>query len=216
MHRSDGAAKPRSGVLPEGAVATMNQTVPLCLASSSPRRAELLRRYDLQFEQYAPEVDESPRSGESPASLVQRLAIAKAEAGRSRFPAHLILGADTTVVVGGEMLGKPESSTDAARMLEALSGRTHEVLSAYCLLHGKAAGPHVRLVETKVTFRRLPPFWITWYSAQPEALDKAGAYGIQGIGGAMISRIEGSYTCVMGLPVEAIVWDLLERGWLTL
>jgi septum formation protein len=101
-------------------------------------------------------------------------------------------------------------------MLEALSGRTHQVLSAYCLLHGKSSDPHVRLVETAVTFRQLPPYWIAWYSAQPEARDKAGAYGIQGIGGAMISRIDGSYTCVMGLPIEAIVWDLLERGWLTL
>lgn len=194
----------------------MNQSVPLCLASSSPRRVELLRCYDLRFEQYAPEVDESPRSGESPASLVKRLALAKAEAARTRFPAHLILGADTTVVVDKRMLGKPESPADAARMLEALSGRTHQVLSAYCLLHANAADPHVRLVETKVTFRPLPPSWITWYSAQPEARDKAGAYGIQGIGGAMVSRIEGSYTCVMGLPIEAIVWDLLERGWLTL
>jgi septum formation protein len=194
----------------------MNQTLPLCLASSSPRRAELLRRYDLQFEMHAPEVDETPRSSEAPAALVQRLALAKAKSAHGRFPAHLILAADTTVVIGGRMLAKPDSPTDAARMLGVLSGRTHQVLSAYCLLDGSAAEPLVRLVETAVTFRQLPPFWITWYSAQSEARDKAGAYGIQGIGGAMISRIEGSYTCVMGLPIEAVVWDLLERGWLTL
>lgn len=101
-------------------------------------------------------------------------------------------------------------------MLNLLAGRTHRVLSAYCLLDAQTGQEHSRVIETAVTFRKLPPSWIAWYSAQPEARDKAGAYGIQGIGGAMIDRIEGSYTCVMGLPIEAIVWDLLERGWLTL
>jgi len=194
----------------------MNQTRPLCLASASPRRAELLQRYGLRFDTFAPAVDEAARPGEAPEALVLRLAIDKAAAARKHFPTHLILAGDTTVVVDGRMLGKPESPADAARMLGHLSGRTHRVLSAYCLLDGKTSQTHTRVVDTAVTFRPLPQAWIAWYSAQPEAQDKAGAYGIQGIGGAMIARIEGSYTCVMGLPIEAIVWDLLERGWLTL
>lgn len=188
----------------------------LCLASASPRRAELLRRYELRFDAVAPDIDEAPLERESPREMVGRLAAAKARAARPRFPEHVILGADTTVVIDGGILGKPESPRDAARMLTLLSGRTHQVLSAYCLLDARAGWEHTRVVETAVTFRELPPSWIAWYSAQPEARDKAGAYGIQGIGGAMIHRIEGSYTCVMGLPIEAIVWDLLERGWLTL
>lgn len=196
--------------------AAMKQTRPLCLASASPRRAELLRRYGLAFDACAPDVDEAARPGEAPDALVLRLAAAKAEAARTRFPAHVILGADTTVVLDGRMLGKPASPADAARMLGLLAGRTHRVLSAYCLLEAATGQAHARVIDTAVTFRPLPQAWIAWYSAQPEAQDKAGAYGIQGIGGAMISRIEGSYTCVMGLPIEAIVWDLLERGWLTL
>jgi septum formation protein len=194
----------------------MKQTRPLCLASASPRRADLLRRYGLSFDAFAPDVDEAARPGEAPDALVQRLAGDKAAAARTRFPAHVILGADTTVVLDGQMLGKPASPAHAADMLSLLSGRTHRVLSAYCLLDGPTGRAHARVVDTAVTFRALPQAWIAWYSAQPEAQDKAGAYGIQGIGGAMISRIEGSYTCVMGLPIEAIVWDLLERGWLTL
>ena len=194
----------------------MIQTRPLCLASSSPRRAELLTRYGLRFDAVSPAVDEAPLGAESPREMVGRLAAAKAAAARSRFPRHVILGADTAVVIDGGLLGKPDSPRDAARMLTVLSGRTHRVLSAYCLLDAQTGLAHTQAVETAVTFRPLPPSWIAWYSAQPEAQDKAGAYGIQGIGGAMIDRIEGSYTCVMGLPIEAIVWDLLERGWLTL
>lgn len=192
------------------------QTRPLCLASASPRRAELLTRCGLRFETISPDVDESPLHHEAPRETVARLAAAKASAARSRFPNHVILGADTTVTIDGGMLGKPASQEDAARMLAALSGRTHRVLSAYCLLDAASGRAHTQVIETDVTFRELPPRWIAWYSAQPEARDKAGAYGIQGIGGAMVLRIEGSYTCVMGLPIEAIVWDLLERGWLTL
>jgi septum formation protein len=194
----------------------MIQTRALCLASASPRRAELLRRYDLAFDTFTPDIDESPLPGEPPERLVARLALAKAEASRPGFPGHVILAGDTTVVVDGQSLGKPDSAADAARMLTLLAGRTHTVLSAYCLLDAATGKPLTRVVDTAVTFRSLPPSWIAWYSAQPESRDKAGAYGIQGVGGAMIQRIEGSYTCVMGLPIEAVVWDLLDQGWLTL
>ena len=194
----------------------MNQTRPICLASASPRRAELLRRFGLHFDTYSPDIDESPSPAEPPETLVRRLAEAKARAGNTRYPSHLIIAADTTVLLDGAMLGKPESPADAARMLSLLSGRAHQVLSAYCLLDGPTGELRAQVIETAVTFRALPRSWIAWYSSQPEAQDKAGAYGIQGVGGAMISRIEGSFTCVMGLPIEAIVWDLLERGWLTL
>ncbi len=194
----------------------MIQHRPLCLASASPRRAELLERLGLRFERFEPQVEESPLPGELPAATVARLAEAKARAAHQRYPGHLILAGDTEVVSRGRLLGKPADAAEAQRMLEELSGSTHSVLSAYHALDGASGQSCAGVVETRVTFRALPPAWVRWYSQLPEGRDKAGAYGIQGLGGVMVSRIEGSYTAVMGFPVESIVWDLLERGWLSL
>jgi len=194
----------------------MKQLRPICLASASPRRAELLERYGLAFVRCHPRVDERLLPGEAPEAHVARLAARKAEAALAEHGDHLIVAGDTVVVHGGVVLGKPDSPQDAERMLTLLSGQTHRVLSACVLLDGPSGTRLERCVETLVTFRELPAPWIRWYSRLDECRDKAGAYGIQGIGGAMVARIEGSYNNVMGLPVEAIVWDLLDMGWVAL
>jgi septum formation protein len=193
----------------------MKLTRPLCLASASPRRRELLEQFGLTFDVVAPAVDETPHEGEPPEELVARLSRAKAEAARKDFPRHVILAGDTVVALGVQILGKPGSPQEAARMLGQLSGRTHRVLTGYTLLDGAGGRRIGRVVTTDVTFRVLPPEWVGWYSHLPEAWDKAGAYGIQGQGGAMVSDIRGSYTNVVGLPVESVIWDLVEQGWLT-
>ena len=194
----------------------MKQLRPLCLASSSPRRRALLRQVGLAFVVFGPQVDERLLPGETPEAHVERLAGLKAEAARAPHPGHGILAGDTVVVQDAEPLGKPADPAEAERMLTRLSGATHRVLSAYCLLDADTGERSAGRVETRVTFRRLPPAWIRWYSRLDEARDKAGAYGIQGIGGAMVDRIEGSYPNVVGFPIEAIVWELLARGWLAL
>jgi nucleoside triphosphate pyrophosphatase len=194
----------------------MKQTRALCLASASPRRAELLRRFGLDFAVFAPQVDERALPGEGPLEHVARLAGLKARAARAGHPRHGILAGDTVVVLGEELLGKPADAGDAERMLTRLSGMTHRVLSAYRLLDADSGEESGQSVETRVTFRRLPQAWLRWYSRLDETRDKAGAYGIQGIGGAMVERIEGSYSNVVGFPIETIVWDLLARGWLAL
>jgi septum formation protein len=194
----------------------MKQSRPICLASASPRRKELLERFALRFEVFAPQVDERLQAGETAAAHVARLAALKAETARRAFPDHLILAADTVVVYRNRILGKPAGPEDAARMLRLLSGRSHRVLSAYALLDGPSGERGGATVDTRVTFRALPPEWIAWYSRLPEAQDKAGAYGIQGVGGAMVQRIVGSYTNVVGFPIEHVLWALMERGWVTL
>lgn len=196
--------------------APMRQTRALCLASASPRRHEMLERFGLTFVTVAPRVDETALPAESPAGHVARLAACKAEVARREYPGHVILAGDTVVVQGGDILGKPRDPDEAARMLTRLSGAAHRVLSAYCLLDAASGAALARTVETQVTFRRLPPEWIRWYSRLDEAQDKAGAYGIQGVGGAMVESLTGSYTNVVGLPIESVVWDLLEQGWLVL
>jgi nucleoside triphosphate pyrophosphatase len=194
----------------------LRQMRPLCLASASPRRRELLERFGLRFAVHAPQVDERVLPGEAPRAHVERLARLKAQSARAAHPGHGILAGDTVVVLAEAILGKPADADDAQRMLEQLSGRTHSVLSAWRLLDADSSEESGGAEETRVSFRRLPPAWIRWYSRLDEALDKAGAYGIQGIGGAMVERIEGSYPNVVGFPIEAVVWAMLSRGWLEL
>ncbi|WP_108649184.1 Maf family protein [Dongshaea marina] len=189
----------------------LNETITLYLASQSPRRKELLSQLDYPFELLRPDVVEQREADEKAEDYVCRLAQEKAKAGVEIAPSELpVLGADTIVVVGERILEKPLDLTDAKDMLEMLSGTTHQVMTAIAL-----ATPHsceVRLVVTDVTFRKLLEHEIENYWHTGEPCDKAGAYGIQGIAGKFVSRIDGSYTGVVGLPL--LETDLLIQSYL--
>lgn len=194
----------------------------LVLASASPRRAEILRNAGIDFTVHATQIDESLRTGESPTDYVRRLALEKARAAArelATLPARdaLIIGADTVVVIGGEILGKPSSAEDAGRMLRLLSGNTHEVHTGLALIRQPDDTERVAEEVTRVTFAFLTPRGIEGYLATGEPMDKAGSYAIQGFAGRFITRIEGCYFNVMGLPL-ARFWTLLrefERNLLT-
>lgn len=179
----------------------------LILASQSPRRAEILRLAGISFTVRSAPVDEVPRPGEDPEPYVLRLAEEKALA----VPAdaeETVLGADTTVVVDGEILGKPADAADARRMLEALSGRRHQVLTGICLRRDK--GLIRDSAVTDVWFSPMTAGEIDEYIASGEPMDKAGAYAIQGLASKYIERIEGCYFNVVGLPV-ALVYRHLRQ-----
>jgi septum formation protein len=188
----------------------------LILASASPRRAEILRQAGIAFETQPTLLDESLRAGELPGDYVRRLALEKARAAaeESRYSGEcLFLGADTVVVAGEEMLGKPGSEEEVRRMLRRLSGSVHEVHTGIALLRRPGATERVAEEITRVTFAPLSAEEIESYTQSGEPFDKAGAYAIQGIGGRYITRIEGCYFNVMGLPL-ARLWSLLrEFGW---
>ena len=175
----------------------------LVLASASPRRAELLRAAGIPFEVVAADVDERQHAGEDAESYVRRLAGAKAVRVASAYPGRAVLGADTTVVVDGEVLGKPRDAAEAASMLRRLSGRNHEVLTGVCLI-GRDGHAETAVASTTVEFRPLTPAEIEAYVASGEPMDKAGAYAIQGGAGPFVSRIDGDYDNVVGLPVALI------------
>jgi septum formation protein len=178
----------------------------LVLASRSPRRAELLAAAGIEFTVRTADIDETPRPGESPGDYVLRIAQEKAEAV-VRDASETVLAADTIVVVDSEIMGKPRNHADAVRMLNALSGRRHEVTTGICLL--LARDIVLDSATTGVWFLPLSEDEIAWYVASGEPMDKAGAYGIQGLASRFIDRIEGSYTNVVGLPV-ALVYQLLS------
>jgi septum formation protein len=175
----------------------------LVLASGSPRRRELLERLGLSFDVLPADVDESPRPGEEPRGYVLRLAREKAERVAERLagrrPFSVVLAADTAVVLGEEILGKPGNGREAEAILSRLSGNDHRVLTGVAV--AQAAGVESTVVETRVRFRVLSAEEIRWYVATGEPLDKAGAYGIQGVGGAFVRAIEGSASNVVGLPL---------------
>lgn len=173
----------------------------LVLASRSPRRREILQQAGIPFTVRPADVDETPRPHEAPRDYVTRIAAEKASAVAAG-PDDIVLGADTTVAVSGEILGKPRDSADAARMLELLSGRRHEVLTGICL---KAAARVVQdCAETAVWFASLSRQEIADYAAGGEPLDKAGGYAIQGLASKFVQRIEGCYFNVMGLPIALV------------
>ena len=185
----------------------MTDAAPLVLASSSPRRAELLKAAGIAFVVRPVDVDERVRAGESPHDYVLRLATEKARA-LSVSAGDVILAADTTVVVDGDILGKPVNAAEATSMLTRLSGRTHQVLTGVCVLSGEHVEAQVSVSE--VEFQDMDEREIRWYVATGEPMDKAGAYGIQGLGSRFITRVRGSYTNVVGLPV-AVVYEMLKR-----
>jgi septum formation protein len=179
----------------------------LLLASQSPRRAEILRSVGWPFETFAVEIDETPRAAESPVQYVERLALEKAEAAARAKRARLVLGADTTVVVEGEILGKPETDGDARRMLRILSDRWHEVLTGVALVEGGTEGvlrQRVAHERTRVRFGPLTEREIDWYVQTGEPADKAGAYAVQGYAALFIDGIEGDYWNVVGLPIRLV------------
>jgi septum formation protein len=183
----------------------------LVLASGSPRRRELLERLGLSFEVQPADVDESPRYDEDPRTYVLRLAREKAERVAMGRRAVVVLAADTAVVLGEEILGKPGDEHEAEAMLSRLSGRHHRVLTGVAV--AGAAGLNAVAVETRVRLRALSAEEIRWYVRTGEPLDKAGAYGIQGIGGAFVREIEGSASNVVGLPLAETLELLASTGY---
>ena len=182
------------------------------LASNSPRRKELLEQIGVtDFKVSAPNVDESVEPGLSPAEIVEQLSRRKAEAAANKAgPSDLIIAADTVVALDGAVLGKPRSEEDAFAMLTSLSGREHHVYTGVTVLQGdRAVTGHE---ETAVTFRELPRSEIRSYIATGEPMDKAGAYGIQGVGALLVSGIRGDYCNVVGLPVFRLGRMLAEFG----
>jgi len=180
------------------------------LASSSPRRRQLLNLIGIAHEVRPPNIDETMRPRETPRRHAERLAREKASAIAKRDPDLITIGADTIVVVSRKVLGKPRDADDAARMLALLSGREHTVTTAVAVSRGKKLRSAVE--EVSVRFRRLRDDEIEAYIATGEPMDKAGAYGIQGYGATIVERIEGDYFAVMGLPIVRLVGLLRDVG----
>lgn len=196
----------------------------LYLASHSPRRRELLRQINVRFETLllrsdrtrGGDVQEVPREGETPADYVSRVTVEKARAGMVRareraLAPGLVLAADTEVVIDGEALGKPRDAAHATQMLARLSGRSHEVLSAVALATGETQ-VDIRLTRSVVHLAAIDPGDLRRYVASGEPLDKAGAYAIQGLGALFVTRLEGSYSAVMGLPLHETAELLRNSG----
>ncbi len=184
----------------------------LILASGSPRRRELLSGCGLKFEVIIPGSDETPEDGESPEEMVKRLAMIKAEEISRQHSAAAVIGADTTVVLGKSVMGKPSDVKEAQEMLSKLQGNYHEVWGGFALLNPKDGVRHVEAHCTKVKIASLGQQAIKAYVQTGEPMDKAGAYAAQGIGAAFIERIEGSYTNVVGLPLTAVLATLVRYG----
>lgn len=202
---------------------------PLLLGSGSPRRREILTSLGLPLRVAAAEVDEGTRPGEGPAAYLERITLAKLAAVRQLPPAAgagAILVADTSVILGESILGKPRDEAEARAMLSALSGREHQVWTRFAIAGGSqaatatastpepgcAAPLHAETVVTRVCFRALRDDEVALYAATGEGLDKAGAYAIQGIGAFAVARIEGSYSNVVGLPACEVVSALRATG----
>jgi septum formation protein len=184
---------------------------PLVLASRSPRRAELLERLGLRFEVLPAEIDESYVDHEMPADHAERLAREKAFVIAQRRPEALVVGSDTIVVLGSDVLGKPRDERDAVGMLQRLSGRDHQVFTGVAVANGGRVESDLERVS--VRFRRLSQRECEEYVATGEPMDKAGAYGIQGFGSALVERIDGDYFAVMGLPVVRTLELIARFGW---
>jgi septum formation protein len=210
-----GASRRISAIAPgtadvNGFILTIIAAVRLILASASPRRAELLRAAGFEFETIAADVDERVRPGESPTTYVRRLAADKSAAvhlasGRHREPANEVLtvAADTAVILEDQILGKPKNDVEAGEMLRQLAGRRHNVVTGLSLRRG--AFEVGRVEVTAVHFAPLTADDVAWYVASGEGRDKAGAYAIQGLASRFVTRIDGSYSNVVGLPVAAMV-----------
>jgi len=189
----------------------------IILASSSPRRSEILREAGIAFEIRSADIDERALPGESAQAMVTRLAEAKARTVASEIDHSMrdgiVVGADTTVELGGEILGKPRDPAHAREMLAKLSGRTHHVLTGIFLLRLSGNTTRTAVEKSAVTFAQLSEEEIAAYVASGEPLGKAGAYAIQGLAGRYIPRIEGCYFNIVGLPLARLYAFLRELGW---
>jgi septum formation protein len=174
----------------------------IVLASRSPRRRELLERLDVQFQMVVPDVDETPHPGEDPSAYVERLARDKARAVEAG-PDTLVIAADTTVDLDGEILGKPSTHDDARRMLRRLSGRSHYVHTGVAVRLGDRVETGVD--ETRVQMTPIADHALEWYLGTGEPFDKAGAYALQGVGAVFVARVAGSVSNVIGLPLTLLV-----------
>jgi septum formation protein len=181
----------------------------IILASGSPRRRRFLEGLGLDFTVAVADVVEVPREGELPADFVRRLAVDKAMAVVVDHPEVWVIGADTAVVLENEILGKPQDRGDALKMLSRLAGRTHEVWSGFAICRDGSEVVN-RAVMTEVRFVEASEDVLAAYVATGEPLDKAGGYGIQGRGGVLVERIDGSYSNVVGLPLAELVEELLR------
>lgn len=187
----------------------------LILASSSPRRRELLKTLGLSFSIQTSDVDETTAPGLTPRQVVEELAMRKAKAVASRLSEGVVLGADTIVVLDGEILGKPADEADAYRMLSALQGRAHTVYSGVALIDASTGRSEVSHSKTEVKIRPLTEKEIQAYIATKEPMDKAGSYAIQGIGSTIVEGITGDYFTVVGLPL-CLTANMLARFGITL
>ena len=184
----------------------------LILASASPRRRRFLEGLGLSFSIEAARVDEQPLAHEPPREFVLRTATDKARAVAEHYPDAWVLGADTVVVLDNRILGKPVDEEDAIRLLELLAGKWHEVLTGFCLCRKNMAHLTAHTVATTVKFVDYDEKIAAAYVQTGEPLDKAGAYGIQGKGGFLVERINGSYSNVVGLPLAEVIEELLQLG----
>ncbi len=184
----------------------------IVLASASPRRAELLESAGVRFVVVPGHIDETPLPDELPADHVLRLAVEKAREVAAREAGRVFIGADTVVVCGGEIMGKPRDDADAVRMLGKLSGVAHEVITGFAIVDRQRDETVSRSVTTRVVFKELNDAEIAAYVATGCPLDKAGAYAIQGGAAYMVERIDGSYTNVVGLPLCEVVTALRQMG----
>ncbi len=190
----------------------LKNKTPLLLASQSPRRQQMLRQLGIEFKVVNVEIEELCRAGESPDDFVCRMAREKALAAAAAYPGEWILSADTIVVRDAEILGKPDSQEAAVRMLNSLSGRWHRVMTAFTLKNSVLKQEFTELDTSRVKLVRLDPLTIAAYVAGGEPLDKAGAYAVQGTGGAFVESLKGCPTTVVGLPLPLVVGRLVACG----
>ncbi len=183
---------------------------PIILASASPRRRDLLSQLGLDFQIMPAEIDETPRSHETPMDFVRRMAGTKAEQVAADHPHACVIGADTVVALDHHIFGKPRDQENALAMLTSLQGQTHAVITGFALVAKNREMTVVEAVTTAVTFGTFSDTVLRAYIQTGEPMDKAGAYGIQGIGGFLVHEISGSYSNVVGLPLHAVVQTLLR------
>lgn len=185
--------------------------LPIYLASRSPRRRKLLKQLNIKFKSFSVNLDESFRDNETPLQNVLRICKEKMELAKNRVSDGVVITCDTIVVIGDEILGKPVDKKDAFRLLKKLSGKTHIVITAYCIYNYLTKKQITEYQETKVTFRKLTDEEIIEYIETGSPMDKAGAYGIQDdFGAVFVKRIEGCYYNVVGLPLSKFYHSLLR------